>query len=338
MKKKLGLLIVVSLACLILIVGGLIHAMTPQTTTSSHQPSQTSTTKTNQRSKPSTTAVSQPKKRATLTVNSQPTTPSVVKALSFYSPQLHRQWRYRVYLPTNYQRLKASGTHFASIYMLHGLYGDETNLTTQADSKAYLDRLIKQTGIPVVAIFPDGGNSFYLNNASSNMESAIVDDLIPKTTATYQLAGQSKRAIGGISMGGYGAARLIFRHPHLFSTGALISPAIWQQVPATVQTNTQIPAFKVNGAFSQRTFEQDQPSRNLPNYLKRVKTPAHFYIETTAKDTTVPVADVNRFVQQLRAQHIQPVYQVDHFGNHNWSYWQHALPLAYRDIFQQFKS
>lgn len=38
MKKKLGLLIVVSLACLILIVGGLIHAMTPQTTTSSHQP------------------------------------------------------------------------------------------------------------------------------------------------------------------------------------------------------------------------------------------------------------------------------------------------------------
>jgi S-formylglutathione hydrolase FrmB len=338
MKKKLGLLIVVSVACLILIVGGLIHAMTPQTTTSSHQPSQTSTTKTNQRSKPSTTAVSQPKKRATLTVNSQPTTPSVVKALSFYSPQLHRQWRYRVYLPTNYQRLKASGTRFASIYMLHGLYGDETNLTTQADSKAYLDRLIKQTGIPVVAIFPDGGNSFYLDNASGKMESAIVDDLIPKTVATYHLAGQSKRAIGGISMGGYGAARLIFRHPHLFSTGALISPAIWQQVPATVQTNTQIPAFKVNGAFSQQTFEQDQPSRELPNYLKQIKAPAHFYIETTSKDTTVPVADVNRFVQQLRAQHLQPVYQVDHFGNHNWSYWQHALPLAYRDIFQQFKS
>lgn len=336
MKKKLGLLIAISLACLILVVGGLIHAMSPQP--ADHKTTSSSATQTTQSSKKHVQAPATSKKQPTVTVNSRPQTPSVVKALSFYSPQLHHQWRYRVYLPTNYQRLKATGTRFASIYMLHGLYGDETNLTTQADSKAYLDRLIKQTGIPVVAIFPDGGNSFYLNNSTEKMENALVDDLVPKTTAIYQLAGQSKRAIGGISMGGYGAARLIFRHPRLFSTGALISPAIWQQVPATVQTNTQIPAFKVNGAFSQRTFEQAQPSRYLANYLTQVKTPAHFYIETTAKDTTVPVADVNLFVQQLRAQHLQPVYQVDHFGNHNWSYWQHALPLAYRDIFQQFKS
>ncbi|MFC6254939.1 alpha/beta hydrolase [Secundilactobacillus hailunensis] len=329
MKKNLWGVVIVAIAIIGVIAGGLVHSLNPP----AKQTAQSSTKRQPNKKPVKTTSQSSAKTQVNL-----PPTPSRVASRVLYSPQLHRNWRYRVYLPHNYQRLKAQGTHFPVIYMLHGLYGDETNLTAQAHSKTYLDQLVAQKHLPVVAIFPDGGNSFYLNTTKEKMENAMIDDLIPQTTKTYQLAGQSKRAIGGISMGGYGAARLTFRHPHLFSVAALISPAIWQRVPPTVQTNNQIDAFKVNGAFSQQTFEQAQPSRYLNNYLQQEKAPAHFYIETTALDTTVPIADVNLFVKQLQQHQLKPTYQVDHFGNHNWPYWNRALPNAYRYVFNQFKS
>lgn len=327
MKKHLWTVIVFAVVIIGVILGGVVHSLNPpekQTGQHSKQQMTKTVSKTSQRA-------------AKKQIRAAPA-PSQVLSRVIYSSQLHRNWHYRVYLPRNYQRLKEQGTHFPVIYMLHGLYGDETNLTTQAHSKRYLNQLVTEKHLPAVVIFPDGGNSFYLNTTQEKMENAVVDDLIPQTTKTYQLAGQRQRAIGGISMGGYGAARLTFRHPHLFSVDALISPAIWQKVPPTVQTNSQVDAFKINGAFSQKVFEQAQPSRYLPTYLAQERSPAHFYIETTALDTTVPIADVNLFVKQLQQHQIKPTYQVDHFGNHNWPYWNRALPNAYRYIFNQFKS
>lgn len=267
-----------------------------------------------------------------------PTTPSSVTSHVIYSKALQQNWHYRVYLPKNYARLKTDGQHFASIYMLHGLYGDETNLTTQAHSKQVLDQLVNSQHLPVVVIFPDGSNSFYLDTETQKMASAIMTELIPKMTTTYQLAGAKHRAVGGISMGGYGAANLTLRHPNAFHTAALISPAVWQQVPQTVQANTQISAFKHNGAFSKALYDQNQPTRYLGTYLKKDRQPAAFYIESTSHDTTVPIAAVNQFTNALKRQHIPVTYQIDHFGNHNWTYWNHALPLAYRFIFQHLKN
>ncbi|GAX04429.1 esterase [Secundilactobacillus pentosiphilus] len=329
MKKRLWAIVIIAIAIVGVILGGLVHSLNPpkKQTVQSHPKQQRPLKPADKTSQTST------KKPVTA-----PPAPSRVVSRSFFSPQLHRNWRYRVYLPRNFQRLKEQGTRFPVIYMLNGLYGDETNLTEQAHSKTYLDQLVTQDHLPVVAIFPDGGNSFYLNTTKEKMENAVVDDLIPQMTKTYQLAGQNQRAVGGISMGGYGAARLTFRHPQLFSVDALISPAIWQKVPPTVQANPQVDAFKIQGAFSQKAFERAQPSRYLTSYLAQTKSPAHFYIETTALDTTVPIADVNLFTKQLRHHEIKPTYQVDHFGNHNWPYWNRALPNAYRYIFNQFKS
>ncbi|MCH5463026.1 prolyl oligopeptidase family serine peptidase [Lactobacillus sp. LC28-10] len=329
MKKYLWAVIIVTIAIIGVIFGGLVHSLNPpeKHTAQSHSNQQQSAKSVGKNTRSA----------AKKTVTASPA-PSHVISRVCYSPQLRRNWRYRVYLPKNYQRLKEQGTRFPVIYMLHGLYGDETNLTTQAHSKTYLDQLVAEKHLPVVAIFPDGGNSFYLNTSNEKMENAMVDDLIPQTTKSYQLAGQKQRAIGGISMGGYGAARLTFRHPQLFSVDALVSPAIWQKVPATVQSNPQVDAFRTNGAFNQKAFEQAQPSRYLTSYLNQTKSPAHFYIETTALDTTVPIADVNLFVGQLKQHQIKSTYQVDHFGNHNWPYWNRALPNAYRYIFNQFKS
>jgi len=55
-------------------------------------------------------------------------------------------------------------------------------------------------------------------------ESYIVNDLVPRIDATYRTeATMSHRAIGGLSMGGYGAAYLALAHPDVFDVAAIFS-------------------------------------------------------------------------------------------------------------------
>jgi enterochelin esterase-like enzyme len=60
-------------------------------------------------------------------------------------------------------------------------------------------------------------------------EQYLVDDMIPAIDHQFPLTTRSEaRFVGGISMGGYAALRLAFRHPELFAGVGVLSPAIFQ--------------------------------------------------------------------------------------------------------------
>ena len=122
--------------------------------------------------------------------------------------------------------------------MLHGLGGSEDNwskymkLTEAADAMQ----------LPAVVIMPDGDNSFYMNSATkadyedclkhgnakgglcvknADYEDYIVKDLVTHVDATYRTKAEaSARAIGGLSMGGYGALMLAMLHKDVFTSAA----------------------------------------------------------------------------------------------------------------------
>lgn len=262
--------------------------------------------------------------------------PSRVENRSLYSPLLKKQWHYRVYLPANYQRLKAQGQRFASIYMLHGTNGDQTDFTTKSQTKHFLDKLVKKFNEPVIVVFPSAEDSFYLNTKTQPYEQAIMRELIPKITKTYQTAGGNKRAIGGLSMGGYGAARLLFRHPNQFSVGIMLSPAVWQVATPHIKANPTIAGWRQNGSFSTTLYNASKPTRFVKSYLQKANPPAALYVESSKYDTHVPIKNVNYFVKRLRQDGLTVNYQVDNFGGHSWTYWDQILPQAYQFAFQQF--
>lgn len=257
------------------------------------------------------------------------TSTSSMIAKSLYSPALNLDWNYTIYLPADYNPKQT----YPVLYLLHGAYGNHRNLIERFPIQTQLDELIQNQQLkPLIVVFVDGFNSFYLNSDSMQMESAIIDDLIPQIEATYAAdKDRSKRYIGGISMGGYGAANLTFAHPELFSKTILISPAIWHQLDQNNLLHSWH-LFDENGSLSQEKWNQNHPEQKLSN-LKNNAFNLDLILLTGKKDQVVKLQDQFLFEMRLRQYpniKLKTVY--DEQGEHNWAFWEVATKQALLEL------
>lgn len=83
-----------------------------------------------------------------------------------------------------------------------------------------------------VIVLPDGGNhSYWHDREDGKWGSVVLDDVIPDAQRRFHTAG--KVAIGGISMGGYGALHLASLRPGEFCAAGGHSAALWTSAGAT---------------------------------------------------------------------------------------------------------
>src|ERR1700724_3631252 len=101
---------------------------------------------------------------------------------------------------------------------------------------------------------PEARSTFYINarDGKDHSEDFLLQQFCPFVEKHYRVApGRANRAISGISMGGYGALYLAFRHPQLFSSVSAHSAALIVKLPtflAGAQPNS--PRARVlGGAF-----------------------------------------------------------------------------------------
>ncbi len=112
--------------------------------------------------------------------------------------------------------------HRSLLVFLHGRNGSETTFNDVV--LAGLPSL--KSHQPIVA-FPDGGNhSYYHDRAGGNWDEFIADEVIPMVEKRYGVDPE-KVAIGGISMGGFGAYDIALHHPGMFCAVGGHSPALW---------------------------------------------------------------------------------------------------------------
>jgi enterochelin esterase-like enzyme len=110
------------------------------------------------------------------------------------------------------------------LVFLHGRGGDEGSYVHESFLKA-----LKALGsrAPIVA-FPDGAEDKYWHNrASGDWGRYVMREVIPQVAAKYG-ADRHRVAIGGISMGGFGAFDLARLHPRRFCAVGGHSPALWR--------------------------------------------------------------------------------------------------------------
>ncbi len=108
------------------------------------------------------------------------------------------------------------------LVFLHGRGGSETTFNDVV--LAGLPSLERRQ--PIVA-FPDGGDHGYFHDrASADWDEFIADEVIPKVERRYGVD-PAKVAIGGISMGGFGAYDIALHHPGMFCAVGGHSPALW---------------------------------------------------------------------------------------------------------------
>jgi S-formylglutathione hydrolase FrmB len=142
--------------------------------------------------------------------------------LTFTTPALADPVRVRVLVPRD--AAEHPERRYPALYLLHGSQGDASGWT---DLQA--ERLTE--GLGVVVVMPDGGSTGWYTNwfggGQPQWERFHVQQLIPWIDAHEPtIAARGKRAIAGLSMGGFGAMSYAARHPDLFVAAASYSGAV----------------------------------------------------------------------------------------------------------------
>lgn len=115
------------------------------------------------------------------------------------------------------------------LVFLHSRDGDERSNLNDAMFAA----LARQGGKAPVVAFPGGDPDAYWHDREQGPWGSVVsEDLVPALIERFEIEPE-RVAIGGISMGGFGALDIAGRSPELFCSVGAHSPAIWTDADDT---------------------------------------------------------------------------------------------------------
>jgi S-formylglutathione hydrolase FrmB len=161
---------------------------------------------------------------------------------------LARNVSYCIVLPASFDADKTK--HFPILYALHGL-GDNEQFFVHSGLWNVVEDLRERGELKDFLIAtPAGGAAFYINSKDGKVryEDFLLQEFFPFIEKRYRaLPGRAHRAISGVSMGGYGALHLAFRHPQLFGSVSAHSAALIEKLPAFLNT-PQSPRSRVLGS------------------------------------------------------------------------------------------
>jgi putative tributyrin esterase len=242
----------------------------------------------------------------------------------FGSAALNRNMQYRVLVPISI----APGTKLSAIYLLHGAGGSFHDWSNNSDVARFAER-------GLILIMPDGEDSYYTNSAEvpqNRYEDYIVNDLIADVGARFPaLSDPAKRAIVGVSMGGFGAVKLALRHPDLFAFAGGLSSAIdAPSRPFALQRFRQWRQHRsIFGPWGSTTRRDNDPLV-LVRSADPEKTP-YFFLTCGDQEGLLPP---NRnFAKLLEQRHFRYEFHVVP-GGHDWSQWNARLDSCFRSLLQ----
>jgi len=235
---------------------------------------------------------------------------------TFHSASLNREMRFMIVLPEGYE---VSQQRFPVLYLLHGWNGDYTNWCTLTNIAAYSKNL------PLIIVTPDGQNSWYVNSETTPADrfyDYVASDLISAIDAEYRtFASPHRRAIAGLSMGGYGSLLVALKHPEMFAVAGSISGAF--DAPSGIEDVLPDVCESIERAYgptgSATRTENDvfilaaKPGNLLP----------YIFLQCGIQDSLL--LSNRRFAACLSANKIAYEYH-EAPGDHTWAFWDSALP------------
>jgi putative tributyrin esterase len=237
----------------------------------------------------------------------------------FQSESLLREMHYRILLPANYS---GSARSYPVLYLLHGWHGDYKNWTTLTDLTHYAENL------PIIIVMPDANDSWYVNSATKvqdKFEQYIIRDLIAEVDQHWRtLRSPHRRAIAGLSMGGYGAVKFALKYPGTFAIAGSISGAFNATETELAATRADL-APSLDAAFGAPSSTvraendvYDDAARAMP------ATTPYLYLDCGTQDVSF-VESNRKLVSKLSQRNLTYEYH-ETPGAHTWEYWDTRLP------------
>ncbi len=246
----------------------------------------------------------------------------VMRDVTFQSASLGRDMPYRVFMP---EKL-AEGQRLPVVYLLHGNGGSYREWSNGSDVSRYAAQ-------GLILVMPEGGSSYYLNSVGrpgERFEDYLTRDLIADVEGRFPARrDRAGRAIVGVSMGGFAAAKLALSRPELYSFAAALSPAIdvaqrrfnWRRWGQWVRFREQLGPW---GSEERRARD--------PFALALTARPGDTpYLYLTAGEQEPLQESIQRFAGRLHARgfhsevHTKP-------GGHDWGEWDAQIPGCFEAL------
>ncbi|MEL6310836.1 MAG: alpha/beta hydrolase-fold protein, partial [Pseudomonadota bacterium] len=252
-------------------------------------------------------------------------------------PALEREIAASVYLPAAYGKAGSTARQFPVVYLLHGLGDDHRAWPRLGRIKATLDRMIDaKTLRPMVVVMPDAGKSWYVNDARANGNGPVFDafrgDLFRAVERRFRvLACPDGRAVGGLSMGGYGGVLLGTAAPRAFAAVFSLSGAFFTEKLSDDPGRRAWLLSLYNGVHGTPPQPERLATWSIFNRLAAITPDRNVppvWLSTADDDGFPSILPGNvRAFQILKSKGVTAELRVDD-GGHDWRYWRVAIVPA----------
>ena len=228
---------------------------------------------------------------------------TVLRNQTIHSEILRRDMLYSIYLPAGYTDSK----QYPVLYLLHGWGGDQNEWWVYDDMADDADAMIASGEVPeMIIVTPDGQTWRYIDNWNGNgldYEQYFFKELMPYIETRYSIRRERQsRAIGGFSMGGYGALRYGVVHHELFSYVYAMSSVIGE-----------------SGLTGMGSIVTNYQPSVLPGITLECGDRDYF---------TYDNRDFSAQLTQLGIAH----EHIERNGGHDWEFWSACTPKMLRKV------
>jgi S-formylglutathione hydrolase FrmB len=259
----------------------------------------------------------------------------VLEGQSIASPTLGRPIPYVAYVPT---ASAASGT-LPALYLLHGRGDTERAWVDNADIAATLDHEIASGSIqPLVVIMPAAGNSWYVDDAQpgrfGNIAKAFTSDLITGAEARLPSIARCRnaRAVGGLSMGGYGAILYAVDRPDLYAGAFSLSGSLFRADAASIEARRGAYERIYGGVHGAPFDPQRFLTWNVFHKLDATAAPARLppvWLSAGERDFPAILDGTKHLHEELRRRGASSALTIAD-GAHTWTLWAREIVPALR--------
>jgi putative tributyrin esterase len=243
---------------------------------------------------------------------------------------LNRPVHYCIIIPPSFDTDETR--HFPVLYFLHGLGDNEQSFIHSGAWNLVEDLTEKKQLKEFLIATPNGGASFYINSkdGKERYEDFLLQEFFPFIEKRYRVApGRGHRAIAGISMGGYGALHLAFRHPQLFGSVGAHSAALIEKLPVFLGAAPNSPRAQVLGGVFGIPPNPAFWERHSPLELARTAdlSGLKIYFDCGDQDDYGFEAGAAALDKILTLRHIPHEYHL-YPGRHDPAYFAEHLPAS----------
>ena len=219
---------------------------------------------------------------------------------------------------------------YATFYLLHGLSDDSTAWLRRSRIEWYVRDL------PLIVVMPDGYRGFYTDNDQGPAYARHIGEELPAfiERTFHAKAERGARAVGGLSMGGYGALRVGLGYANRFCSVNSHSGAVgWASIEgnggywggATLRGWPDDYVAELKRIFGESPMGTGHDLRTLAKRSKKARTLPKLLIDCGTEDFLIE--DNRAFHRDLGDAKIPHVYR-EFPGAHSWDYWDTHIQEA----------